>query len=185
MDNGTKNYLRFIDGDKDGMTEIIKEYKDGLILYINSFTGNLHTAEELMEDTFVKLVVKKPHFSAKYSFKTWLYTIGRNTALDYLRRSSKSRDLSFDELSSLSDYSTDIENEYLRSERKIIVHRALQRVKDDYRSVIYLSYFENFDNRQIAKIMKKSARQVENLLYRSKQALKKELEKEGFVYEEL
>ena len=37
------------------MVEIIKEYKDGLIFYLNSIVGNIHTAEELAEDTFVLL----------------------------------------------------------------------------------------------------------------------------------
>ena len=61
----------------------------------------------------------------------------------------------------------------------------MENLNEDYRQVLYLSYFEDFNNGQIAKIMKKSTRQVENLLYRSKQALKKELEREGFVYEKL
>ncbi len=185
MDNGSKNYIRFINGDESGMTEIIREYKDGLILYLNSFTKNLLTAEELMEETFVKLVVKKPKYSARYSFKTWLYTVGRNTAFDYLRKNSKTYDLDFEALSRLADDKAYLENEYLKAEQKITVHRALENLNEDYRQVLYLSYFEDFDNGQIAKIMKKSTRQVENLLYRSKQALKKELEREGFVYEKL
>ncbi len=185
MDNGYVNYRRFVDGDENGMTELIKEYKDGLILYLNSFTKNLLTAEDLMEDTFVKLVVKKPKFSAKYSFKTWLYTIARNTAIDYLRKNAKIRDLEFDELSRIEDDKVCLENEYLKAEQKIMLHRALEKLNEEYHRVLYLSYFEDFDNRQIAKITGKSSRQVENLLYRSKQALKKELEKEGFVYEKL
>ena len=51
--------------------------------------------------------------------------------------------------------------------------------------ILYLVYFENFSNEQAAKVMKKSKRQVENLIYRAKQSLKTELDKEGFIYEEL
>jgi RNA polymerase sigma-70 factor (ECF subfamily) len=50
---------------------------------------------------------------------------------------------------------------------------------------LYLVYFEGFDNTETAKIIKKTKRQVVKLLYNAKQALKKELEKEGFEYEEL
>ncbi len=78
MENGAVNYNRFLDGDKDGMTEIIREYKDGLALYLNSFVRNICLAEELMEETFVSLVMKKPKYSGKSSFKTWLFAIGRN-----------------------------------------------------------------------------------------------------------
>lgn len=51
--------------------------------------------------------------------------------------------------------------------------------------MLYLTYFEDFDNSETAEIMKKSKRQIENLLYRAKGALKSELEKEGFEYEGL
>ena len=75
MDNGASSYRRFLGGDENGIVEIIRDYKDGLILYLNGFTQNICIAEELMEETFVKIVVKKPKFSARYSFKTWLYNI--------------------------------------------------------------------------------------------------------------
>lgn len=62
------------------------------ILYLNGFVNNIFTAEELTEETFFKLITKKPRFTAKYSFKTWLYTIGRNVAIDYIRHNSKLSD---------------------------------------------------------------------------------------------
>ena len=90
MDNGASSYRRFPDGDDSGLVEIIRDYKDGLILYLNSFTGNIHTAEELAEDTFAKLGIKRPRYcKAKGAFKTWLYTIGRNVALDFMRQKPK------------------------------------------------------------------------------------------------
>ena len=89
MDNGASSYRRFLEGDDDGIVQIIKEYKDGLMLYLNSFVQNIHLAEDLTEDTFVKLIAKRPRFSGKSTFKTWLYAIGRNVALDYLRKNAK------------------------------------------------------------------------------------------------
>lgn len=184
MTDGTENYRRFVqDGDENGIVELIRDYKDGLILYINGIVGNIHVSEEIMENTFVKLVVKKPRFSGKCSFKTWLYTIGRNAALDYLRRNSRKSDTPVDEME-IAD-KQDLELSYIKEEQKIMVHRALANLKRDYRQVLYLSFFEELSNEETAVVMRKSKRQVENLIYRAKQALKKELEKEGFIYEEL
>lgn len=185
MDNGASSYRCFLDGDESGIVEIIRDYKDGLILYLLGYTKNFHIAEEIMEETFVKLVVKKPHFSEKYSFKTWLYTIGRNAAADYLRRSSRKNAASADELSEVLGDERNLEQSYIKEEQKITVHRALNRINGDYRQVLYLSFFEGMKNPEVAAVMQKSKRQVENLMYRAKQALKTELEKEGFVYEEL
>ncbi len=181
--NGAECYRRFLDGDEVGIVEIIRDYKDGLILYLNGIVGNIHTAEDVMEETFVKLVVKKPRYSEKFSFKTWLYTIGRNAALDHLRHNSRKSDTPIDELE-LAD-KADLELSYIKEEQKIMVHHALANLKADYRQVLYLSFFEELSNEETAAVMRKSKRQVENLLYRAKLSLKNELEKEGFVYEGL
>ena len=103
MDNGASSYRRYLDGNDNGIAEIVAAYKDGLILYLNGYVENIHTAEELTEDTFFRLVAKKPWFSGRCSFKTWLYTIGRNVAIDSLRRGAKRKTVSLDEAVSLPD----------------------------------------------------------------------------------
>ncbi|MDO4418902.1 MAG: RNA polymerase sigma factor [Ruminococcus sp.] len=184
MDNGACSYRRFLDGDDNGFIEIIKDYKDGLILYINNFTENIFIAEDLAEDTFVKIVTKKPRFSGKSSFKTWLYAIGRNVALDHLRR-HKATVVSFDELPEIREETESLEAEYIKKEDAKELHKALEKLNPQYRQILWLVYFENFSNREAAFVMKKPVRNVESLLYRAKQSLKTELNKEGFVYEKL
>ncbi|MDE5582775.1 MAG: RNA polymerase sigma factor [Ruminococcus sp.] len=184
MDNGGISYQKFLDGDDEGIVEIIRDYKDGLTLYISGITGNISLAEEIMEDVFFRLVTKKPRFSGKSSFRTWLYAIGRNSAIDTLRKRNKISDTPLDEYTNIADEKA-IEKDYLRQEQKITLHRAMQRLNPDYRQVLYLSFFENFSNGETAKVMHRTKRQIENLLYRAKQSLKSELEKEGFEYEVL
>ncbi|WP_296777198.1 RNA polymerase sigma factor [Ruminococcus sp.] len=183
-ENGADHYDRFIKGDKDGMTEIIKEYKDGLSLYLNSIVRNICEAEELMEETFVELIVKKPKFSGKSSFKTWLYAIGRNITYDYIKKSSKNHDLPIDELYDLSD-EVSLENSYIRQEQNIALYRALGSVSTDYGQALHLVYIEGLSISEAALVMRKTHKQLENLIYRGKKAMRTQLEKEGFVYEGL
>lgn len=185
MDNGASSYRRFLQGDENGIVEIIRDYKDGLILYLNSFTQNVCIAEELMEEVFLRLLVTKPRFSARHSFKTWLYTIGRNAAIDYLRRNAKSVNVTAGEMQSVLGEEESLERSYIREEEKILVHRAMDKLNAKYRQVLYLMFFEDFSTEQIAAVMKKSKRQIENLSYRAKQSLKSQLDKEGFIYEGL
>ena len=63
MDNGASSYRRFLDGDDSGIVEIIRDYKDGLILFLNRYVNNLHVAEELAEDTFFRIVTRRPGFA--------------------------------------------------------------------------------------------------------------------------
>ncbi|MBR3835621.1 MAG: RNA polymerase sigma factor [Clostridia bacterium] len=185
MDNGVSSYYRFLDGDESGFVEIIRDYKDGLIFYLNGFVCDLYIAEELVEDTFVKIVIRKPRLSGKSSFKTWLYTIGRNVAVDYLKKRSKQKEFPIDEIREMTDEEAIFENKFLREERKITVHRAMCRLKPEYRQVLWLTYFEDFSNKETATVMKKKVHNIETLVSRARQALKEELEKEDFVYEEL
>ncbi len=185
MDNGADSYRCFLDGDDIGMTEIIRDYKDGLILFLNRYVHNIWTAEELAEDTFFCIVIKKPRFSGKYSFKTWLYTIGRNLAVNHIKRMGRVNSTDPEDLEQMAHDEKTLEQSYISGEERLLVHSALSRLRPEYGRILYLKFFEDLDNGQIARIMKKNRRQIENMLYQSKRALKTELDKEGYQYEGL
>ena len=185
MNNGEVNYCRFLNGDDQGIVEIIKEYKDGLILFINSYVHNIHIAEELTEDVFFSLVVKKPKFTPKHSFKTWLFTIVRNLALNALRFHSKVITTDKADVLHLQKEELNIEKAYIKKEEQILLHQCIQRLLPQYREVLYLSYFEMLPVKEIAMVTKRNTKQITNLLFRAKEALKDLLLKEGFDYEEL
>lgn len=184
MDKDAGRYRRFLDGDDDGLREIIDEHYNGLTLYINSIVHDVSETEEVIQNTFVKLAIKKPRFNGKSTFKTWLYAIARNCAVNYLKRyRSRLSDKTTDEYFDLAD-ENDIESEYIQSEQHSELHRALRTLKPEYAQVLYLMYFEQFDTESIARVMRKSKKQVGDLVYRAKQSLKTKLEKGGFKYEE-
>ena len=182
MDNGANSYRRFLSGDKTGLIDLISDYREGLAMYLSSFINDFCTAEEIAEETFLKLYIDKPKFSEKCSFKTWLYTIGKNLAIDHIRHFSKRREVPLDDMYDISD-KENIENNHIKSEDQKQLLRAIEQLNDEYRQILYLVYFEDFSNTEAAEIMGKSERQIRNLLYRSKETLRKILEKEGFSYE--
>lgn len=187
MDKGTEYYRRFREeGDEEGLALIIREYRDGLIFYLNSFTGNIRTAEELAEDTFVLLGTKKPRDKGKGAFKTWLYTIGRNLAIDHLRRDRRLFGaLSVEEAEVLCSEEDDLEKSFFQQEQMILLHKVLRKLKPEHRQILWLIYFEGFSAKEAAVILKRSTHSVESLTYRAKKALKAQLETEGFHYEDL
>ncbi len=184
MDSGVGSYRRFLDGDESGLVEIIRDYKDGLILYINGIVHNIHIAEELTEDTFVCLAVRRPTDKGNGSFKTWLYTMGRNRALDYLRRQKRRREIPWEEGGDAAEVQS-VEEAYLKEERRRLLHRGMNRLKEEYRQVLWLIYFEGFTCRQAASVLKKRVHTVEVLVSRARRALVEELHKEGYTYESL
>ena len=185
MDNGASSYRRFRDnGDVHGLDEIIIEYSDGLILYLTSIVGKIQTAEELAEDTFVLLGTKKPKYKEKSSFKTWLYAIGRNIAIDHIRKYSRKSCISIEDTPEMIDDETAVEEAYIKKEQQIIIHKAMRKLQPRYQQVLWLIYFEGFSNKEAAKIMKKSLRSLESMLYRARKSLRSQLETEGFEYVE-
>ncbi len=184
MDNGASSYRRFRDnGDDSGLDEIIMDYSDGLMLYLTSIVGNIWTAEELTEDTFVLLGTKKPKYKGNSSFKTWLYTIGRNLALKHLKKAAKYYAVPIEEISELSSDEEAVEDAYIKKEQQIMVHRAMRKLNPEYQQILWLTYFEGLTSKEAAIVMKKSVRSVESILYRAKKSLRSQLEMEGFDYE--
>ena len=185
MSDGADWYQRYLSGDEQGLVEIIRLYKDGLILYLTGIVGDVYVAEELAEDVFVKLGIKRPKDKGGGSFKTFLYTIGRRMALDHIRRQKRRCTIPLDGIPELPADAADVEAAYIAEERKALLYTAINRLSADYRQVLWLVYFEGFSHKQVAAILHKTVHSVDTLLYRARRSLKTELEKEGFDYEDL
>ena len=102
-----------------------------------------------------------------------------------MRHISKQSYVSTDDIEGYLKDEYDLEKMYILEERKIAVHEALKKLHPEYRQVLWLLYFEGFSNTDAAAVMKMNGRQMKNLVYRAKSALKSGLNKEGFIYEEL
>ena len=136
----------------------------------------------------MRLAVKKPKFSGKAAFRTWLYAIGRRVAADHLRKLSRREILSLEALSEEGfdlPAEEDVTRAYLRDERHRAVHRALGRLKDTHREVLWLVYFENLSVKEAAGVLGKTVHATESLIYRARLSMKAELEKEGITNEDL
>ena len=184
MDGGNA-YRRYLDGDDGGLAEVIRLHQHRLMLYLNTYVGNIHVAEDLTEDTFVKLAVKKPRFRGDAAFGTWLFAIGRRVALDYLRQHRRQAPLSLEDYGDLLPAADDPVQTAEQRERDTCLRRVLYTLPPPYRQALWLVYFEGCSHRAVAAVMGKSTHSVDTLLYRARNALKAKLEQEGFSYENL
>ncbi|MGN0547603.1 MAG: RNA polymerase sigma factor [Acutalibacteraceae bacterium] len=178
MDNGESSYRRFLNGDESAFGELLDIYSDSLIFFINRYVGNIAIAQELSEDVFVELLIHKRRYNFKTSLKTYIFTIAHHKAVSYVRRCARRPEYAFDYIEDEADLKN-LEDEFLKKERDLELHKALNSLSEDYRTVLHLIYFEDMSYEQAGGVMKKSRKQIENLAYRARQALKKELEKEA------
>lgn len=178
MDTGENSYIRFLEGDKSAFDELMDAYRDRLVFFIKGYVGSYEEAQDIAMDTFVEILVHPKRFRFNSSFKTYIYSIARHKAVDHLRRK---RPVPSDTADGWDESAID---GFYRREDARAVRECMERLAADYRTVLYLTYFEQVDADGAAKIMGKSKKQIANLHYRAKQALKAELEKEDFCYEE-
>ena len=178
MDNGESSYRRFLNGDERAFSEIIGMHKDNLIFFINRYVRNIAVAEELAEDVFAELLIHKRRYNFKTSLKTYIFTIGRNKAVSYVRKCVRHPECAYEYIENESDRRS-LEDEFIQGERERELHEALNKLNEDYRTVLHLIYFEEMSYAQAAKVMKKNTKQIENLVYRARNSLKKELGKEA------
>ena len=183
MGNGECSYRRYLAGDESAFDQLLTLYKDNLIFFLCRFVGSVSIAEELAADCFALLITRPDKYDFSVSLKTWLFTVGRNRATDYLRRQSRWRILPLEEAAALpgSD-EDDPETLFLQKERERTLYRAMGRLKADYRAVLHLVYFEELSYEEAGRVLHKSKKQIENLVYRAKNALRADLEKEGFEF---
>lgn len=181
MDNGdmSSSYRRFLDGDESAFDNIIKEYRDNLTFFINRFVHDMSAAEDIAIDAFMELIVHKHRFNFKTSLKTYLFMIGKSRALDYIKHRNK---LEMVELSEVADTLSDdcmVEASVLNDEMKRQVNEAIAKLPEDMQAVVHLVYFEELSYKEAAKVMKKTAKQIDNLLFRTKDKLRTILGREG------
>lgn len=182
MDKGNQSYQRFLEGDKQGLVEIMELYSDSLAAFINGFVHDESAAEDLMQDTYLELIIRECSFRGESQFKTWLFKIARNKAIDHIRKNR--RIIPVDDSFVFSPESGEsVEQAVIDSETNASIRSAMAKINPLYAQVLYLSFFEGMSNAEIASVIRKSKRQVEMLAYRAKDSLKKALEKEGFEYE--
>lgn len=183
MNNGAECYYRFLNGDNTGLEDLVKLFNDNLILFINGYVKDLSAAEDLAADTFAELIVKRSPYIERYSFKTWLFRIARNNAIDYIRKNKKYIKIELSDSDAIEEAA--LEQSVIKDEQQTDLHKYLQKIKKDYRDVLYLIYFEEMSYEEAGIILKKSTKQIKNLIFRAKQCLKDTMVKEGFHYEEL
>ncbi|MEG0900241.1 MAG: RNA polymerase sigma factor [Oscillospiraceae bacterium] len=171
-------YCHFLNGDKNALRELIERYGNSLTFYINGYTHDVNEAEDLMLEAFARIVAKNPRFSER-GFKTYLYKTGRNLALRFIAKRSRLCSFSLENLD-CEPMSTELLEDILQTkERNNILHLSMQKIQPDYREVLYLLYFDGLRYKEAAEVMNKSEKQIANLVYRGKQALRPILEKEG------
>ena len=138
-DNGIGCYRRFLAGDKEGLEELVALYQRALIAFIDGYVRDKALAEDVEIDVFFELYKRKKPFDERgASFKTYLFTIARNKALNAVKQRSRRRECPL-KAAEARGAKEDAESALLGKERAASVHSALEKLPEEYRETLYLS----------------------------------------------
>lgn len=163
---------------------LYETYADDVYRYILFLLRDKNLAEDLTQDTFLKVHMHLEKFKNKSSIRTWILKIARNAVYDHLRRTQKIQ-LDFNELIELNSDCATPEHDVLRKERVRLLYQALGELKPDYREVLILRKIHEISIRDTASILDWSEDQVKAKQARALSKLKDVMlqTEEGFVHE--
>lgn len=169
--------------DEQLINELYEQYSEPLYRYALLRTGNKEEAKDIIQDTFYKAYRSLHSFQGLAQYKTWLYTITRNTINDYMRKKKRIELLKFRVGNAETpDYLLPDELLHVKEDTKVL-YLALSRLKKNYQEVIILRKIKEFSTKETSEILGCSEAKVKSTLVRGLQALKNEISKEGLGYE--
>lgn len=179
-----------IQGETNVFAVLVDRYKDMIFTLALKMVRNREEAEEVAQDTFIKIYNSVNKFKGDSKFSTWIYKIAYNTCLDRLKKNKKEEsNISIDEFSAHLIKTMDNALSALEDkERKQTIQNCLNLLPSDENFLLTLFYFEDQSLEEIGKIMNINANNVKVKLFRSRQKLavilKKQLEPEIVDYYE-
>ncbi|MDP6853666.1 MAG: sigma-70 family RNA polymerase sigma factor [Candidatus Marinimicrobia bacterium] len=176
---------KFQDGDVGAYNQIVYRYKDRLYNFIYRFVTDLDLAEDLVQDTLLKLYTHKHSYQEIAKFSTWLYTIAANLARTELRKKKRRKTFSVTELSYddrefiISSTEGDPSQENTTRDFEKNVQRALAELPDDFKTIIILRDIQELSYDEISKIVAVPLGTVKSRINRGRVKLQQLLKKKG------
>jgi RNA polymerase sigma-70 factor, ECF subfamily len=158
--------IRFQRGDRTAFTSLVRRHQTPLFNFALRQLGAQAVAEEVVQDTFVRVVQNATEFKHEARFTTWVYTILRNLCIDQLRRRALRRHPSLDErtsrgsggeegptlLEQTADTRASVEREATGVELKERIARAVEALPEEQKEVFLLREISNLPFKEIAEI---------------------------------
>ena len=169
--------------DPELLDQLIEMYQHRLMRYLLFLTGKREVAEDLFQETWMRVLLRGTQYNGKARFDTWLFTIARNLVIDLSRKRTMA---SLDEMSDGKDDDRPFEiamsgpsplEQFQQRENCAEVGEVLLKLETSYREVLVLRFYEELSLEEIATVTHAPLSTVKSRLYRGLAALKPEMER--------
>jgi len=157
--------------DPDLLDRLIEQYQHRLLRYLVYLVGNRELAEDLFQETWIRVLERGDQYDGKHEFSTWLYAVARNLSIDYLRRKSP---ISLEGLMDNEEHvplepadprplAWEVAAQHEQAER---ISAALVSIPAGYRETVVLRFQEGLSLEEIATVTGVRLGTVKSRLYR-------------------
>lgn len=172
---------RFQQGDLRAFDVIVGRYKDQLLNFAFRFLGNMEEAQDVVQETFLRLYRNKNAYRRIAKFSTWLYTISSNLAKTELRKRKRRKLVSISDLG-FEDKEYEIEDHRANTERQAdsslkekIIQSAIEELPPRFRQVIILRDIQELSYEEVGKILNIPLGTVKSRVNRARLKLQEKL----------
>jgi RNA polymerase sigma-70 factor (ECF subfamily) len=152
-----KLILRFQEGDINAYNELVKRYKDRLLNFVFRYFNNREQAEDVVQDTLIKLYTHASYYKNIAKFSTWIFTIAKNNALTELRKNKrKQTDSLWTDDGKVIDINSNDQTLDRRVQNEIAVdqlNKFLDEISENFRMAVVLRDFQELSYDEISKIL--------------------------------
>jgi RNA polymerase sigma-70 factor (ECF subfamily) len=178
-DPDTQLMLQFKAGDQRAFHHLFDKHKKRVINYCFRYCGNAAVAEELAQETFLRVYKAAHRYRPKARFTTWLFKIAANVCLNEIRKpvyraqmESLEDGSGLDRASEMSDPEAP-DALFEESERNAMVQHAINELPEQQRAALLLRVNEAFSYKEIGLQINRTEGHVKTLIHRGRQQLKK------------
>ena len=179
--NDIKLILKCQKGEKEAFNELITKYYPYVSKFLIKLTINEELAQDLVQETFLKVITNIDKFDTKGSakFSTYLMKIAKNTYLDYLKKDKKiSYSLDLEEISD-----SGFEDKVADEEELNILLKEIDKLPYEQAQAIKLKYLEEYSLKEIADKMETQTKTIKSRIYEGKEKIKRKLKNGGILHE--
>ena len=172
---------RFQKGDERAYVELVNRYKDRLLNFVFQFLGDIEQAEDVVQDTMLRLYEKKHYYKEIAKFSTWLYTIARNLANTELRKKKRRKTTYLSQLSKerqfeipavQDDVDQSLQNEFINDR----IQSAINNLPEHSKVVIILRDIQELSYEEISNIVEVPLGTIKSRINRARIQLQAELQ---------
>jgi RNA polymerase sigma-70 factor (ECF subfamily) len=152
-----KLILRFQEGDINAYNELVKRYKDRLLNFVLRYFNNVKQAEDVVQDTLIKLYTHASYYKNVAKFSTWIFTIAKNNALTELRKNKRKKtDSLWTDDGQVIDINSKEESLDSKVQNEIAIdqlNKFLDEIPENFRMAVVLRDFQELSYEEISKIL--------------------------------